>query len=141
MIEGIRAHFNTLTERLGPRGLCLLLAGTAWVMLGVGIGLSIEPPSQLDGAFVIHEQIPRGVRAALWACTGLVAIWAGLRASPERDDSWGFGAIMVMPIERCASRSSCRGSSTGSPPPCTLASPPSMSPGTPRAGGARCCGC
>lgn len=96
----LRRRLDDLAEHLGRRSVCLLLLGTAWVIIGIGIEL--EPPSRAPGELILHELLPVPLRAAMWASTGLVALVCGVRGR-TRDDTVGFVAIMLMPLERTLS--------------------------------------
>lgn len=81
----------------GKRGEVLLLLGVAWIL--IGIGALIIPPLPGDLLFL---RIPMPVRAALWWGTGLLAlVYAWMPRN--RDDSLGFLALYVMPLERAVS--------------------------------------
>lgn len=93
-----RDWLERMTDRFGRRGACLILFGVAWVI--VGIGIEVDPPPREPGVLIIHELLPHWLRASLWAATGAAAAWVGARARLDRDDTWGFVAIVAMPIER-----------------------------------------
>ena len=97
----MKGKIDGLAERFGRRGACLILFGLAWVI--VGIGIEVAPPPREAGVFVVHEQLPQWFRAMLWVATGAVAVWVGGRARLDRDDTWGFVALVAMPIERFVS--------------------------------------
>lgn len=97
----VSARLDAIADQLGRRGACLVLIGTALIVIGIGI--EFDPPPRREGVMILHELLPHWLRAALWALTGAVAVWVGGRARLNRDDTWGFVAIMIMPIERCAS--------------------------------------
>lgn len=100
-MTGLNARLDRVAEQLGRRGVCLLLVGVAWI--GIGVGIEAEPPIREDGVLIIHELMPQWLRAALWATTGAAAVWTGVRARLGRDDTIGFVAIMIMPLERTLS--------------------------------------
>lgn len=88
---------SSAIERLGRRGVILMILGLVWVLTGVGI--VANPVVREAGVFIPHENLlPDMFRAAAWGLSGLVAVWAALRR--RCDDTPGYIAIMVMPLER-----------------------------------------
>lgn len=90
---------SRLTRRFGYRGAALLILGVTWILFGVSV--LIQPPTE-PRSWVLHEMLPVPIRAGLWGLAGLVAVIAGLRGT-DRDDTFGMVALMLMPLERCAS--------------------------------------
>ena len=84
-----------LASRYGWRGLWLMVIGAMWVVFGLGV---LFIPEQ-DQAFLVHQEIPVEIRAGMWALSGAWAFWTGTRG-PDTDDSWGHGALYVMPAFR-----------------------------------------
>lgn len=96
-----QARYDVMRARLGRRGAFL----TAWGILFVlyGIGLFLQPlPAAPHATFLLHEDIPTPVRAALWVGTGVAAIRYALAGNPARDIR-GFVALAAMPTIRMAS--------------------------------------
>ena len=94
-------HSN-VPRRLGRRGTVLVMLGLVWIVQGLAVGTS--PRSTERGAqYLVHETLPTWLRVALWTGTGIVAVWAGFRQIPPGRDSYGFVALVILPIERGAS--------------------------------------
>lgn len=73
-------------RQIGYRGKALLLLGIAWVMLGIE-ALRLDPAD-----YLYHELIlPAGVRGAVWAGSGLVAILLAFRPK-------GMSDVLAWPI-------------------------------------------
>jgi hypothetical protein len=86
---------SRLACRYGQRGACLIVLGSAWFILGVGIAIDPQPPH----SWVLYESVPPLVQAAAWWISGLVAVTFGLRGR-EADDRPGHVALYVMPALR-----------------------------------------
>lgn len=80
-------------ERLGRRGLVLLLFGVAWLIQAVAVALVPDvPPTGLW-----HEDIPNLLLAAMWFVSGVLSIgYAFVRK--HRNDTLGFLAVSAMPM-------------------------------------------
>ena len=83
-----------LRERVGRRGLVLLLFGLAWLMQGAAHFLLGEMGT---GEGFWHERLPVNVQGALWAVTGLTSIVCALMHR-VRADTFGFLAVTAMPM-------------------------------------------
>lgn len=91
-------HAPALARHFGYRGAALIVLGGMWTLFGVSV--LFQPPE--GRSWVLHEMIPDPIRVALWAGTGAVAAFYGVRGA-HRDDTIGMAALMVMPLVRFAS--------------------------------------
>ena len=82
---------KALTRRLGVRGFGMVLIGTAWTLIGVGVlhGLNPTPPD------APHLVIPAPVRGTVWIAPGVLAF--ALCASRRRD-TIALTVAVVMPL-------------------------------------------
>ena len=92
-----------LSGRYGWRGVWLIVAGTVWIVMGVGQLFFPFP----DNPWVLFQRLPDPVLATGWWITGLVAIGQGLACSPrvDRTDALGHVALYLMPAVRVVSYS------------------------------------
>lgn len=90
---------SRLVRRFGYRGSALIVLGVTWTLFGISV--LIQPATEAR-PFVLHEMLPLPLRAGLWIAAGLVGIAIGLRGA-HHDDTVGMVALMLMPLERCAS--------------------------------------
>jgi len=93
-------HLARLRDKLGRRGLVLLMFGLVWV--GQGFAVRQQPYSIGDHPVLAFEYVPVAVRVALWLVSGLFAVYVALTGSPERDRH-GYTVLVVLPIERSLS--------------------------------------
>ncbi len=92
-------RLRLLSGLLGHRGEALLIFGFLFILIGLSAELSPldgVPTSPHVGLF--YYTVFPGWRFAGWALTGLLAIGAARRRTPPRTDSWGWVALMVMPL-------------------------------------------
>lgn len=87
---------DRLAQRYGWRGLTLILLGSQWFVIGLGVML--QP--QRGRSLVLTDYVPDIPLGLCWWVTGGIAIWQGLRGK-HRDDSAGHVALFLMPAVRC----------------------------------------
>src|SRR5213075_214976 len=97
-------------RRFGFRGLALILFGTMYVLIGVGV---IFNHMRVPG--VLYTYLPVWLRVCVWAGSGLLAIvgavrpglgekhWPGRTKQPPVAEIVGFGALAFAPTERAIS--------------------------------------
>jgi len=85
-----------IRERLGRRGLVLLLFGLTWIVQGSSFFLL---PSLYAGhpKFFPLDHLPLWVQGALWIGSGMLSAFAAQRPRRE-DDTSGFLAVSAMPM-------------------------------------------
>lgn len=90
----------------------LLVIGMAWIARAAQVWT--DPEVALPGWALLHTLLPIEIRATLWLATGLVAIVAAWR----RWEPLGYGALVLMPLERVVSYgwSSIMWAAPGPPP-------------------------
>lgn len=90
-----------LRQRLGRRGLVLLLFGLAWIVEGASFFLLTDIYSAQPQYFLL-DRLPLHVQGALWMASGLVSAVVAFR--PRREpDTLGFLAVSAMPMLIAAS--------------------------------------
>ncbi len=92
-------RFRRLSGLLGHRGEALLIFGVLFILIGLSADLdptSGAPTTPHVGLF--YYAVPAWVRFAMWALTGLLAMSAAWRSTPPHTDSWGWVALMIMPL-------------------------------------------
>lgn len=91
-----------LAERLGYRGLALLIFGLIYGVLGYSVWANPEPMPEL-----LHTHLPLWLRLAIWCGAGgvavAVAVCVFLNANVARLERVAFGLLIVGPILRCTS--------------------------------------
>lgn len=92
----LRQRFRT---HLGHRGSVLLLIGILWILQGWFVYLSPLPENRPPA---LHEYLPPFLRELGWLATAAAAIVSAFMRKPGAD-KWGYGALLVMPVERALS--------------------------------------
>jgi len=90
-----------LRERVGRRGLVLLLFGITWVVQGVSYFTLTDLFAGQPKLFPI-DHLPLSVQGWLWIVSGVTSTFAALRPRRENDTP-GFIAVSSMPLILCAS--------------------------------------
>lgn len=90
-----------LRDRVGRRGLVLLLFGISWVVQGAAFFLLADLFAGQPELFLI-DKLPLPVQGGLWIACGVLSISAALRPRRE-DDTFGFNAVSLMPMALAAS--------------------------------------
>ncbi len=92
-------RFHLLLGLLGHRGEALLIFGFLFILIGLSgeldplVGVPTTPHVGL-----FYYTVPVTWRFVAWTLTGLLAISAAWRRTPPRSDSWGWVALMIMPL-------------------------------------------
>lgn len=88
-------------DRLGRRGLVLLLFGCAWITNGAAYFLLHDLFTSLPAYFLV-DRLPLVVQGAAWIGSGIFSVSAAFRHRRE-DDTAGFLAVSFMPLVSTAS--------------------------------------
>lgn len=87
---------HALRQRLGVRGLGLLLIWVTWSLIGLGV----YQDESVTAAGASHLIIPAHIRAALWLASGTLAL---VLACSRRWDRLALLAAVLMPTGRVTS--------------------------------------
>lgn len=89
-------HREWLANRLGLRGVAMLILGVGWFLLGYSVldQINGRPP----GAF--HTLFPHWFAISMWWGTGLVGV---VTAFTQKWDYVGIGLLTIMPMVRTLS--------------------------------------
>lgn len=87
---------HALRQRLGVRGLGLLLIWVTWSLIGLGV----YQDESVTAAGAPHLIIPAHIRAALWLASGTLAL---VLACSRRWDRLALLAAVLMPTGRVTS--------------------------------------
>jgi hypothetical protein len=87
-------------ERVGRRGLVLILFGVAWITQGSAFFLLTD--LFVGPEYFLVDRLPLPVQGGAWIACGVMSIRAGLRDRAS-DDTLGFLAVSAMPMLIAAS--------------------------------------
>ena len=88
-------------ERIGRRGLVLLLFGVAWCVQGAAYFLLRDLFASVPDYFIL-DRLPLPVQGCAWIASGLLSMRSGIKPRHE-DDTSGFLAVSAMPMLTAAS--------------------------------------
>jgi len=92
-------RLRLLSGSLGHRGEALLIFGVLFILIGLSADLDPTSGAPIGPhAGLFYYAVLPGWRFAGWALTGLLAISAAWRRTPPHTDSWGWVALMIMPL-------------------------------------------
>jgi hypothetical protein len=80
---------------LRPRAQFLLVLGLGWMVFG--LGLVFDPPATDPHSGIFYEALPAWFRGGLWITSGVLGALGSIRPNAH---TWGFVAVMAMPLER-----------------------------------------
>lgn len=85
---------SSLWRHLGWRGLTMAGVGACWVVVGLGLILTVRPAVN-DAVGPLIRIMPLEAWGGVWIASGILGLVGGVMR-PGRD-MWGFAAIVLMP--------------------------------------------
>lgn len=95
MVKGMEPNTQR-RHRLGLRCEAMVLLGLVWLIMAMGVEFGASRPPE----GLVFTLVPSPVRAAIWAGTGLYAIWTAIQS---RGTSRALAMMNIMPLVRLIS--------------------------------------